>query len=134
MTEQEKNTLFIEIEKLIHAYCGKTEENENLYYRGDIWLVRKTGAEEDLKEYRPAVIVSNDKGNRHSSYVTIVPLTTQDKPPLPTHASVQSKMPSTALCESVRTVRKELLLSRVGRCSDEEIENINAALRCALGL
>ena len=41
---------------------------------------------------RPAVIVSNDVCNEHSRVVEVVFLTTKEKPPLPTHVKINSKL------------------------------------------
>ena len=38
---------------------------------------------------RPVVVVSNDAANRYSPVVTVVPLTSQRKKPLPTHVVIR---------------------------------------------
>ena len=111
---------------------GKTME----VYRGDIYYVKKngvtTGSEQD--SYRPAVIVSNDTGNKHSSVVEIVYLTTQEKKPLPTHCTINAKVPSTAICEQISNVSKERLAEFVRTCTDEEMARIDRCLMISLGL
>lgn len=83
---------------------------------------------------RPAVIVSNDKNNKHSSAVEIVFLTTKQKhAALPTHVQVHScgKI-ATALCEQVHTIDKKRISGFMGNLNQSEMHNISTAI--ALGL
>lgn len=106
------------------------------YLRGDIFYVHKpaptTGSEQDAG--RPAIIVSNDIGNKHSSNVEVVFLTTQEKKPLPTHVNIICKVPSTALCEQVFTVSKDRLSDLIRTCTASEMKEIDNALMISLGL
>lgn len=106
------------------------------YLRGDIWFV--TGAKSVVGSEpagsRPAVIVSNNKGNKFSPNVEVVFLTTKDKKPLPTHVPVLCKVPSTAMCENVQTVSKERLEDFIRSCSDTEMKAIDTALLCSFGI
>ena len=66
---------------------------------------------------RPVIIVSNDAANTHSPVVTVVPLTSQCKKPLPTHVLIREQglsTSSTALCEQIITVDKSRLIKRIG--------------------
>lgn len=105
-------------------------------YRGDIFFVRKggfnTGSEQDAG--RPAVVVSNDKGNEHSPCVEVVYLTTQEKNPLPTHVDIVCRTASIALCEQVHTVYKDRLTEYVRTCTEGEMKAIDKALMISLGL
>ena len=105
-------------------------------YRGDIFYILKgghvTGSEQETG--RPAVIVSNDVGNKHSDLVEVVFLTTKSKKPLPTHTEVICQVPSTALCEQVQTINKSKLGNYIRSCTDEEMKRIDFALKISLGL
>ena len=84
--------------------------------------------------YRPVVIVSNDFANRCSPVVTVVPLTSQPKKPLPTHVLLHEQgllKSSIALCEQIMTVDKHRLKRCVGYVY---IARDRAALRHALGV
>ena len=74
--------------------------------RGDIFYVgggAATGREQ--RANRPAVVVSNNAGNRHASIVEMVYLTTREKASLPTHVRINSaERPSLAMCEQIVTV------------------------------
>ena len=106
------------------------------YLRGDIWFV--TGAKSVVGSEpagsRPAVIVSNNKGNKYSPNVEVVFLTSKDKKPLPTHVPIIAKVPSTAMCENVQTVSKERLEDFIRSCTDKEMKAIDTALLCSLGI
>lgn len=102
------------------------------YYRGDIFFVAQLGCTD--KAWRPAVIVSNNKGNKYADQVEIVYLTTAKKKPMPTHAPVMCLEPSTALCEAVYTVGKARLGEYIRCCSKQEMEDIDKALMISLGL
>lgn len=97
--------------------------------RGDIYYVTR-----ENDKNRPAVIVSNDFQNRYSGSVLVVYLTSQEKKPLPTHVSIQCKVPSTALCENVCSVPKEMLGSYIMSCTDKEMKEIDEGLCDALAI
>lgn len=106
------------------------------FLRGDIFFVSKFNKNVGIEQEdgRPAVIVSNNVGNQHSECVEIVYLTTQDKKPLPTHAKVMCRVPSTALCEQVHTVSKERLGDFIRVATPEEMAAIDEALKISLAL
>ena len=104
--------------------------------RGDIFYV--TGRQGEGSEQggdRPAVIVSNDIGNKFAPVVELVYLTTQKKKGLPTHVPINSaQRPSTALCEQIVTVCKSRLHRLMGHVTQEEMKHIDAALTKSLGI
>lgn len=92
-----------------------------------------TGSEQGAN--RPAVVVSNDTGNRYAPIVEVVYLTTRLKSGMPTHVFVGSaERPSIALCEQIVTVCKSRLERRIGRATAEEMKNIDRALKRSLGI
>lgn len=104
--------------------------------RGDIYYIQRhdtVGAE--IMKARPGVIVSADELNATSNVVEVVYLTTQPKREMPTHVLIESTgRTSTALCEHVDYVARELIGDYCGRCTDEEMRGINTALIHALSL
>lgn len=110
--------------------------NTGICRRGEIYYIERNntiGAE--ISKGRPAIVVSNDFYNRHSGVVEVVYLTTQPKKDLPTHVKVYgSGRESTALCEQIDTVSVERIDTYCGKCTQEEMEKINAALQVSLGL
>lgn len=105
--------------------------------RGDIFYIDKFGFQVGSEQHpgRPGVVVSNHQNNEFSETVEVVYMTTRVKPDLPTHVTVFSTPKiSTALCEQITTVSKERFGNYIGRCSDEEMAKIDAALKASLGL
>lgn len=105
--------------------------------RGDIFYVVNNYQEEGSEQRagRPAVIVSNDKGNTYSGIVEIVYLTTQPKTDLPTHIDIRSaERPSIALCEQITSISKNRLGNYIGTCSEYELDMLNAAMLISLGI
>lgn len=104
--------------------------------RGDIYFVvggAAVGSEQTAN--RPAVVVSNDIGNKFAPIVEVVYLTTRKKAGLPTHVFIGSApKPSIALCEQIVTVSKDRLQRRIGRITAEEMNKIDKALGKSLGI
>lgn len=104
--------------------------------RGDIYFV--TGTEATGSEQageRPAIIVSNDTGNKYAPVVEVVYLTTKKKSLLPTHVYIHStERPSTALCEQVITVCKSRLERYIGSITLAEMRRVDKALSISLGI
>ena len=106
------------------------------FYRGDIFYIRPaayTGSEQ--QGGRPGIIVSNDLNNEFSKAVEVVYLTTQDKPPLPTHVSINSAAKkSVALCEQITTVSVDRLGDYIGTATPAELQSVEQALIVSLGM
>lgn len=107
--------------------------------RGDIYwcpvMEINEGGELYVGTPRPVVVVSNDKCNESSSNITVVPITSQEKKPLPIHVEVSvGKINGTALCEKVSIATKDNLGYFCGSVSDEKIEEIDKALCFQLSL
>lgn len=92
-----------------------------------------TGSEQEAD--RPAIIVSNDTGNKHAPVVEVVYLTTKKKAGLPTHVYIGSaERPSIALCEQIVTVCKSRLARYIGSVTEEEMSRVDKALSKSLGI
>ena len=104
--------------------------------RGEIYYIRKTattGAE--MEAGRPAVVVSNNALNVTSMAVEVVYLTTREKNNMPEHVNIRSSgKNATALCEQIHTVSLERISSKLGTCTDDEMEQIENALLHSLGI
>lgn len=116
---------------------------EQVIRRGEMHYMQKnnhaTGCEQSGA--RPVVVVSNDMCNEHSPIIEVVYMTNAAKRDLPTHVKLHTTSNgngegSTVLCESVYTISKERLSddSYYGRVSDEDMEDIDAALLVSLDL
>lgn len=109
---------------------------ESKIRRGDIYYIDKyptIGSEQQAG--RPAIIVSNEKNNQHSSTVEVVYLTTQPKADLPTHVTISSApRESIALCEQVTSVSVDRIGDKMGRLTNREMTQVDIALLVSLDL
>ena len=112
--------------------------------RGDIYYVDFGNNQDSYKQngIRPALIVSNNKANKNSPVITVVPLTKQiwKKPNLPTHVLIPQRVStglnkeSMVLAEQVETVDKKLLVGKIGSISDDLLmEQVTIALQIQIG-
>ena len=111
--------------------------NLQKFIRGQVWWqkqapIRQPGVQSDG---RPVVIISNNSGNRFSPAITVIPFTTADKKPLPTHVKVlmEDGKVSTALCEQLRTISTDLLEDYIGTLDNTKLTEIEGATLIALG-
>lgn len=107
----------------------------NLYYAD---LEPVIGSEQG--GIRPVLIVSNNIGNRYSSTVIIVPLTSkvESKMNLPTHVVIKAfekiRCDSIALVEQVRVVDKQRLKSFLGRLPSNQLMEVDKSLIVVFGM
>lgn len=105
--------------------------------RGDIFYIEKHGWQCGSEQFsgRPGVVVSNDVNNRRSGTVEIVYCTTKPKEDMPTHVQIlNTRSPSTVLCEQITTVSIERLGDYIGRCNEREMFEIDLALAESIGI
>ncbi len=108
--------------------------------RGDIYMANLNpykGSEQGGK--RPVIVIQNDVGNKHSSTVIVAAVTSRffKKRTMPTHVSVISpalEKNSQVLLEQIRTIDKSRLIIKLGRVSDDEMKEIERALKISLAL
>ena len=104
--------------------------------RGDIFYVGggyTTGSEQHAG--RPAIVVSNDVNNEHSSTVEMVYLTTRPKRDMPTHVTIKSlSRASIAICEQITTVAVERIGKYHGRVTPVEMAALDEAMMISLNL
>lgn len=109
-------------------------EYDELYKRGEIIYVNLSpviGSEQD--GIRPALIVQNDKGNKFSPTLIILPITSRIKKILPTHIRIDGNrfgLPkdSVILGEQIRTIDKKRILSRIGFLDEITMLKVKRAL------
>jgi len=86
--------------------------------------------------HRPVLVIQNDVGNQHSPTTIIVPMTTAQKPLLPTHVYLAEADGivggSLIMCEQIRTLDKNRLGDRLGRLSDLTMMDVDEAIRVSL--
>ena len=112
------------------------QQREEEIFRGEIYYVYPAGnVDSEQMAGRPAIVVSNDKANQHSSVLEMVYLTTRAKNSLPTHVDITSvERPSIALCEQIHSVAKSRIGTFITKCTDREMAMVDGALCVSLGL
>jgi len=92
---------------------------------------------------RPVVVVSNNRCNRHSSVITVVPLSSRiySKKNMPTHVFVNANenegldRHSIALCEQVTILPVNKIIDvRYGRLNDDVMDEITEAVQIQIGV
>jgi mRNA interferase MazF len=109
--------------------------------RGEVYLVQfdpTVGAE--IRKTRPALIVQNDIGNRHSPLTIVAAITSRaDDQPYPTEVTLNPpeaglKVKSAVLLNQIRTVDRQRLVRRLGSVAPRTMRRVDQALRISLGL
>ena len=107
--------------------------------RGEIYWVNfdpARGSEQAGK--RPAVVLTNDTLNQHSTVVTVAPITSTIPPkPYPHTVRLSTNRllgESTILCNQVRTVTKDRLEGHIGVLSADELAAVHRAIDVVFGL
>ena len=109
--------------------------------RGDIYLVSfdpTIGAE--IRKTRPALIIQNDIGNRHSPVTIVAAITSKfDEPPYPTEVVLEPHegglpLRSAVLLNQIRSIDRVRLSTRLGRVSTATLERVDRALMISLGV
>jgi len=104
--------------------------------RGEVWLVGFNKAVgEEIQKTRPAVIVSNDRSNKHLERIQVVPLTSNVQKLYPGESYVNyGGKRSKALVSQIQTVSKLRVLNQAGRVTVQELRDIERGLLTQLDL
>jgi mRNA interferase MazF len=110
--------------------------------RGEIWLVEFDPSRgHEIRKTRPAVIVQNDIGNRHSPVTIVAAVTSKLSPtPYPVEVAVAPgkgnglTLPSAIHLGQIRSVDRERLVKRLGALDAPTMRKVDDALKISLGL
>lgn len=107
--------------------------------RGDILLADLNpiiGSEQGGE--RPVLVVQNDVGNLHSPTIVVAIISSKvEKGRLPTHVFIQKgvlPLDSIICVEQIRTIDKSRVFKYLGRLSNEDMENVDKALKISVGV
>ena len=107
---------------------------------GDIFYANLNptiGSEQD--GIRPVLVVQNNKGNKFSPTVVIVPITSSlTKNDLPIHVVLENtkdwEKKSIALIEQIRTLDKRRLINKITSISSLDLEKVKEAIKKNLNI
>ncbi len=104
--------------------------------RGDIvWVALDPTRGTEIRKTRPAVVISNDSCNTYGSRVVVLPITSNVSSLYPGEARIELKgKPARVLGDQIRSIDKARLRSRIGRLRQEELRDVEDAVRITLGL
>jgi mRNA interferase MazF len=104
--------------------------------RGDIvWVALDPTRGTEIRKTRPAVVISNDSCDTYGSRVVVLPITSNVSSLYPGEARIElSGKPARVLGDQIRSVDKARLRSRIGRLRQEELRDVDDAIRITLGL
>lgn len=128
-----------------HTYSYKKPEykkpDRREFHRGDMYWVDMKGTDGNMFKRRPAVIISNDKCNKHSESLTVIPLTSLDEHSrvsehLPTHVNIMGVqgVKSCAKCEHIAAVEKRQVYEFIRPLREKEIREITFAACVQIGV
>jgi mRNA interferase MazF len=109
--------------------------------RGDVYFADLSpvrGSEQGGQ--RPVLIIQNNVGNKYSPTVIVAAITAQiSKSKLPTHIEIKAgkvglTKDSVILLEQVRTIDKQRLIQKIGKCNRELMKKVDKALALSVGL
>ena len=109
--------------------------------RGKIYLaVLDPVVGEEISKTRPVVIVSNDKNNKFSGTVTILPITSKNVQKIYPFEVLLSKgagkLPKTSKvkADQIRTLDKSRIVKFIGTIKKQEMDEIGKAIKIHLAL
>ena len=116
----------------------------NFPKRGEIWLVKCDKIKEFSKDYRPALIISNDIQNEFDEQIIMAPLTSEKEEMkeiadyevfIKNDKETGLDKPSKVLLQRVRSVEKELrLIEYLGTANKEIMIKVKNGLKTVLDL
>lgn len=101
---------------------------------GEIYWIKLSGKGSVQNGWHPAIVIQNDIGNKFSSTISIIPITSAKKTNLPTHINIKAgkfglKKDSIIQCEGQQLVSKNDIGSYVGKVDKLTLKKIS---KCCL--
>ena len=104
--------------------------------RGEVWWVNfEPSVGGEIRKKRPTVIVSNDAANKHLNRVQVVPLTSKMGRVYPSEAVIRFEgKQGKAMADQLTPVSKKRLITRGGRITESEMQQVVRAIQVQLSL
>lgn len=107
-----------------------------MMWRSEVWWVDfnpSIGGE--IQKIRPAIIVSNNAFNKFMNRVQVVPVTSNTEKCYPSEAYVEiNNKISKAMTDQLATVSKLRLKTKIGQISEENMFDVERAIKVQLDL
>lgn len=111
-------------------------------HRGEVYLVSfDPTVGHEMKKTRPALVIQNDMGNRHSPLTIVAAITSKlSLVPYPVEVVVPPSaanglaVPSAIRLDQIRTIDKRRLIKRLGTVGPSTMLQVGDAIRISLGL
>ena len=102
--------------------------------RGDVYFIQLYNKAEHVQDgKRPCVVIQNNKGNKFSSTLIVIPLTSKIKKTyLPVHVVLEYE--TMALCECVLTISKNQIIRYIKSFDNKTMRKIDDDLSVSMGL
>ena len=114
------------------------QEQKKLIKRGDIWYADLPDMGDSIQYgLRPVLIVSNDKCNKHSSVITVIPLTSVNKKKKqPTHIYIEHSelKGSMVICEQIITISKKRIIYKICDIEKDDMNRIEKGIKIQIGI
>ena len=106
------------------------------YKRGDVhWVNFDPSVGTEIQKIRPAVIVSNNVGNRDSTRLIVAPITSKVKVVFAFEVKTKiNKTECKILLDQIRATDKSRVCDLICTLDSEEMKLVDKALKIALGL
>ena len=113
-------------------YAIGVKRMDKKFKTGDIYWINLQGTGSVQQGWHPGIIIQNNKGNKYSRTIEIIPLTTAKKTKLPTHVRIPAGLfgllrESTAQCEGQRPVDKKDIGEFIGTVNDKILKELSIA-------
>jgi mRNA interferase MazF len=110
--------------------------------RGEIYLVEFDPTRgHEIKKTRPALVIQNDIGNRHSSLTIVAAITSKvSTTPYPIEVIVEPTranglvVTSSIHLDQIRSIDRERLVKRLGALDPATMRKVEDAIKISLGL
>lgn len=113
--------------------CGKELLYMRRIKRGDVYFVQLYNKAEHVQDgKRPCVVIQNNRGNKFSPTLIVIPLTSKIKKTyLPVHVVLGYE--TMALCECVLTISKDQIIRYIKSFDNKTMKKIDDALSVSMG-
>lgn len=102
--------------------------------RGDILVCNLSSIGSVQSGSRPCLVISNNKANRYSPVITVLPITSRKKKLLPTHVPITLEVESYIMAEQIISIDKKQINGYYSYCDDVTMEMVESAMMIQLDI